>query len=207
MRTISKHTSRIITVFAVGLFIFEQSPANEAVRAFAGFKVLEATGSAVLVALAVGLITFVVEMSSSALIALGLHSSNRFKRFSQRFVKHESKDTGKNSASDYLLALGIGAGTLVIKKHLKNKKQTLSADLRSAFKASLAITLFSAFVGFLAGGGVIVAQQIGLGTLAQQFLNIVTDWRFWLIVVIGSQLLELLLNKHKSKAKEPTLKA
>ncbi len=187
-----------ILVVAASLFVFEQSPANEAVRAIVGFKVLDATGSALLAALTVGLITLAVEFSSSTLIALGLNHSRRFKKFSQRFSKNSQKDVSKNSTSDYLLALGIGAGTLVIKKHFQNKKQTLKADLKSAFKASLAITFFSAFVAFLASGGVGLAQQVGLETQAQYFLDVVTDWRFWLVVVIASQLYDLVKNRPKT---------
>lgn len=183
----NKSTQVVIALSAATLLIFEQSPLNEALRAFLGFEVLKLTANPLLVGLAVTAATFIIEITSSSLIAFGISKSKRFKQFISKFGFKKAADTTKNTASDYALALGIGAGMLVIKKHFKNPTQKLKVDLRNAFKATVVISLFSGFVGFLAGGGVELARQYGFGDQAQFFLNVVTDWRFWLVVVIVSQ--------------------
>ncbi len=197
-----KCLNEITAVVATILLIFEQSPANEALRALVGFKVLDITESALMVGLAVGTITFMVELSSGILIALSLNNSLRFKKFSNRFSQKNVQPTDKNSYADYLLALGVGAGSLVIKKHLTSARQNLRTDVKSAVKATLAITVLSTLVGFLAGGGIELARAIGLGTQAQYFLDIATNWKFWLTVVIGSQAFEFANNLRKRKQRQ-----
>lgn len=179
-----------ITFIAILSLVFEQSPLNEALRALFGFRAFQLTNNALFVGLVVALLTLVIELTSSILIAAGLNSSVKFKAFLNRHTPTRNGRTSytvKNSAADYLLALGIGAGSLVIIKHLKNRDQVFLADLKSAFKASCVIAVFSGFVGFLAGGGIVIAQDYGLADQAQYFLDIVTDWRFWLIIVLVSQ--------------------
>lgn len=190
--------SSLVIWSAFFALVFEQSPLNEALRAWLGFTVLDYTNNPLFVAAVVFTVTLAIEQTSSSLIAIGLSKSKRFGRFVSKFSKRKSvPESSKNSASDYILALGIGAGMLVIKNHLKNSHRSIVQDLKSAFKASLAIAVFSSFVAFMASGGVEIARLYGFGTQAQFFLDVVTDWRFWLVVVVSSQFFEFIKNKTK----------
>lgn len=199
MKKNNRYKASFISAVAICLFIFEQSPANEMIRAWAGFTALDVTQNIFLVAFVVGAITLVVELTSSVCIALALNYSSKFKKYSQRLGGSSKFSETKNSSSDYALALSIGAGTLVLKKHLKNKNQNLRSDILCAWKATLVITVFSAFIAFLASGGIELAQRYGLGTPAEYFLGLATDWRFWLVVVVVSQAADVIKWQRQKK--------
>jgi len=66
---------RVLLVLAAATVVFEQSPANEALRANLGFRALESTGSAVMAGLAVAGITVLIEGISSALVVAGVSAN------------------------------------------------------------------------------------------------------------------------------------
>lgn len=187
-----------ILLLAISAFVFEQSPANEALRAIIGFSVLNASNNPLLVGLAVGVITLCIEFISSGLIALGLNTSPRFQKFANKRNYKINTSSSFIGFSDLALLLGIGSGMVVIKKHISGANLSLKQDIILAFRASVAVAIFSAFVGFLAGGGIEIARNFGLATASQSIVDLATNWLFWIIFIIVTQSISMITNKIKN---------
>jgi|GEM_PF-1364810 len=186
--------------------VFEQSPANEALRVSAGLNVLKSTMNELAVGGVVGAITYGIEMGSSGLIAAGLNSRLKSLRSFSGWIhdkmfnntkKTDTKTTDK--ITDMGIALGIGAGLVAAKRHVQNERPSLKQDLSVANKASLLVAGVSGSIGVLAAGGIEHAEKIGLGKPAEYIVNYGTDWKFWLGVVGVIQGGSWLKNKIKNR--------
>jgi len=170
--------------------VFEQSPANEALRVSAGLNVLKSTMNELAVGGVVGAITYGIEMGSSGLISAGLNSRLKsLRRFSgwihdklfNNTKKTDTKTTDK--ITDMGIALGVGAGLVTAKHHFQDAEPSLKKDLITSAKASTLVAGFSGGVAVLAAGGIARAEKIGLGKPAEYVVKYGTDWKFWLGVV------------------------
>ena len=183
-----------LLVAAGAALIFEQSPANEALRLSVGLDVLKSTQNELAVGGVVAAITYGIEMGSSGLIAAGLNSRLKsLRRFStfvhERLFKKSTQTESKtgDKITDMGIALGIGAGLVAAKHHVQNKQPSLKKDLAVANKASLIVAGVSGTIGVLAAGGIEHAENVGLGTPAEYVVKYGTDWKFWLGVVAAIQ--------------------
>jgi len=170
---------------------FEQSPANEALRTALGLSVLDWTSNALAVGLAVLAITFVIELVSSVLIVAGLRGEfGSFSRLVDRARTKATDGTANPSSrlgsvlTDVGIALGLGAGLVVVRHHLRTREPGLRNDLLVAIKASGVVAVVSGLIGLLAAGGIEHADAVGLGREAELFVQYATDWRFWFGVLL-----------------------
>lgn len=177
---------------------FQQSPGNEAVRTATALNVLEMTENEVAVAGAVGGLTMAIEGSTSLLIALGLHQKkSAVKRVMQRFKRksapnveefEESEEHERSFATksaDMALALSIGPGIAMTKRHLQEKQPTLKKDIRRGLGYSAVGSVVSGGVGYLVAGGIQQAEKIGLEKPAEYIVTYGTDWKFWASAIVG----------------------
>lgn len=188
----------VVVAAAGGSLVFEQSPANEALRVNAGLDVLQSTGSAPAVGLTIFGITAAIEGISSGLISAGLHAEGgAVQRLKARLQKSDAesdkssqeKDSKKkttilgriaNTGADVGIALGLGAGLVTVKRHVADPNPTLSKDLKNSAKATGIVSTVSGTIGYLAGGGIANAEKVGLETPAQYVIDYGTDTRFWM---------------------------
>jgi hypothetical protein len=182
------------TVFAATAisWIFEQSPANEALRADIAFDVLDRTRNALAVGGIVGAVSFLIEMVPASLVAIGLNQKeSAIDRFVQkRIAKNSStdetnsnKEKKHNKLTDFGIAMGIGAAAVVGKRHLSDREPSFKNDMSNAVQASEYVAVGSGAVGFLAGGGIRYAEKIGLEDQAQFVIDRGTDWKTWVAFV------------------------
>lgn len=188
----------IVLATAVIMFVFEQSPANEALRAIAGFKVLDLTDSPWLVGVAVLMITLIVEFLTSFLIALGVHGSKRFQDYATQHRSVKSKATPRSVGllSDGILSLTVGAGVLVIKRYAR-QKNSIGNSISVGLKAAVWIAVFSGLIAYLASGGVEALKQYGMDGAAEIIVTYGSDWRFWAALLLISQTAEYLLGRYR----------
>lgn len=184
---------------AVAAFIFEQSPANEALRTTAAFNVLDDTESPFISGSAVAGITMAIEMGSSTLAAAGFHfEKERMQKFINKFKKpdsegghiidsedQETKSKSKEIFFDTGTALGFGAAIVIARKRFIDTERTFKDDILTGTKASAVIAGVSGLIGYLATGGVDNADKIGLEKPAEVFVKYATDWKVW-AAVFGS---------------------
>ena len=177
-----------LTGLAGVALIFEQSPANEELRTKIGLDVLESTSSALAVGAIIFAVTFVIEIVSTLLIAVGLAYNPSLRHWiRRRFPSNASGPSGQHqtrlSVADVGVSLGMGAGLVVAMRHVADPDRRVRADLVLGIAASSAVALVSAIIGWLAAGGIQHADAVGLGTPARWFVDWATDWRFWGVVV------------------------
>lgn len=193
---------------AVGSVLFEQSPANEALRTALGLEVLQRTQSEWPVGAAILGLTFLIEGASSLLIIGGLHlPSELVAKFTDRFGRNGSDSVAPRrslvgAVTDASLALGVGAGIVVMRHHLRDPDRPVRDDLRVAFTATTVVAVVSGAIGVLAAGGIRHAGKVGLETPAQWFVDYATDWRFWMVVFAIVQVLSQvrrLLGRRRSR--------
>lgn len=193
------YNAAIVTAASASL-VFEQSPANEALRINAGLDVLKSTGSATAVGLTIFGITAVIEGVSSGLITAGLHSNggtvqklkNRMQRKSDESGILDEKDSTQICSSRSLaktiasigtdtgIALGLGAGLVTVRHHVSDPEPTIKKDILTSAKATMLVSSVSGGIGYLAGGGIANAEKLGLETPAQYIIDYGTDTRFWM---------------------------
>lgn len=89
----------------------------------------------------------------------------------------------RSTITDAGIALGVGAGLVVVRRRLQVGRRSLGADLVTAAKATLVVAVVSGFIGVLASGGVEHAAAVGLETPARWFVDFATDWRFWFVLL------------------------
>lgn len=180
---------------AIGSVLFEQSPANEALRTALGLEVLARTQSEWLVGAAILGLTFLIEGVSSLLIIGGLHlPSELVAKFTDRFGRGGSDSVVPRrslvgAVTDAGLALAVGAGIVVMRHHLLDRDRPVRDDLRVALTATTVVATVSGAIGVLAAGGIRHAGKVGLETPARWFVDYATDWRFWLVVFVIIQVL------------------
>jgi hypothetical protein len=193
----SQRIQRSAIVLAAGAaLLFQQSPANEMLRTNAALNVLRSTGSSVAVALTVAAITVAIEMGSSLLIILGLHTDRGAidglrRRMRMADVPEAQAGDGEAVASprrsvrDIAVALGLGAGLVTLRRHLGSARPSLRADLVNACEATAVVAGVSGLIGYLASGGIENAAKLGLETPARWVIDYGTDTRFWLAVLVA----------------------
>jgi len=174
---------------AAGALVFEQGPANEALRTKVALDVLTATSNEIAVGVATAALTYGIEFGSSALLALGAHKEGqRVEKLISKFKKddkgkseeeHNKNSHFKENVTDAGIALGVGAAIVIARKRLVDPKRTLGEDLKTGAKASAVIAGVSGMIGYLAAGGIEHAKSVGLEKPAQYFVDYATDWKFW----------------------------
>lgn len=187
--------SRTVVVLSIAALAFEQSPANEAVRANLAFRALDHTGNAVVVGAVVFAITLVIEGVPGGLIAAGLHLNPGLLRRLMRRDRHGDDATPEparrggigSTLTDVGIALGVGAGLVVVRRRWATPTRTLRDDLRTGAWACMVVAVVSGIIGFLVAGGIRYADDVGLGRPAELVVDYATDWRFWLVVVVAVQ--------------------
>ncbi len=189
------YNATVVTA-AGGSLVFEQSPANEAMRINAGLEVLQNTGSAVAVGATIFGITAIIEGLSSGLITAGLHTEGGLvqklkekmkKEVPSASVTEEVLETKRsylgriaNAGADVGIALGLGAGLVTVKRHVSDPEPTLKKDVVNSAKATAIVSGVSGTIGYLAGGGIANAEKLGLETPAQYVIDYGTDTKFWM---------------------------
>lgn len=210
--------ARVVVVLAVISLAFEQSPANEAVRANLGFRVLEHTGNAIAVGLTVFLITLVIEGVPGVMITGGLHLNPGLARRLMRktppdgevidlrdggatptFTDRSTRSIG-SALTDIGIALGVGAGLVVVKRRWNDPHRSVRQDLSTCAKATLVVGVVSGFIGWLVAGGITYADKVGLERPAELVIDYATDWRFWFIVIFAVQIVSWIGGRLKRPA-------
>lgn len=202
---------RAVVVLSIAALAFEQSPANEAVRANLAFRALDHTGNAFVVGAVVFTITLVIEGVPGGLIAAGLHLNPGLLRRLMR------RDRGGDDASasprrggigstltDVGIALGVGAGLVVVRRRWADPRRTLRDDLRTGAWACMVVAVVSGLIGFLVAGGIRYADDVGLERPAELVVDYATDWKFWLVVVVLIQGGSWLSGRLRHRGSDPT---
>lgn len=190
-----KNALRIGLVGAtVGALIFEQGPGNEAVRTMAAFDVLDNTNSPLAAGGAVAALTMAIETGTGGLIALGLHEEkatikkvlNRFKRKSApeldeegNIIEKEKERTLATKAGDMALAVSVGPGIAMTKRHLQEAEPTMRKDMKRLLGYSAVGSALSGGIAYLVTGGVKHAEAVGLETPAEYVADYGADIRTW----------------------------
>jgi len=184
---------------AGGALVFEQSPLNEALRINVGLEVLRDTSSAAAVGLAVASLTAVIEMVPSALISVGLNSDGgtisklkaRLSRKSQDATDDVAVEQATykklnlighvaNKGANVGIALGLGAGLVTVKEHMRDPEPTLAKDMTTSAKASGIVAGVSGGIGYMAAGGINHANGTIMERPAELFVDYGTDTKFWI---------------------------
>jgi hypothetical protein len=188
--------SRIVVGLAIAAIAFEQSPANEAIRANIAFRTLDQTGNSLTVGAVVAALTLLIEGIPALLIALGLHSNpgllhRLMDRLGVDVDAATERDAPQRSVGSTLtdagIALGIGAGLVIVRRRWTTPVRTLADDLRTGAWACVLVAAVSGVIGFLLAGGISYAADVGLERPAELIVDYAADWRFWLVVVVVIQ--------------------
>lgn len=194
--TRSRWGSSLVAILAGVALIFEQSPANEALRTNLGLEAFKATGRPLVVALTVAAITVVIEIIPAGLISLGLHrESGAVRRLKDKMIRRRPEvvaDVASPStlrrlgrgATDVAVALGLGAGLVAVRRHVTDPDPTLRKDLIASWWATVVIAGVSGMIGYLLAGGLANAERVGLETPAGWIVDYGTDTRFWVAVLV-----------------------
>lgn len=192
---------RVVATATVALaaasLVFEQSPANEAVRTNVALEALKRTESPVAVGLTVAAITVVIELASALLITAGLHQrSGAVQRLKRRMVDRATERSGdmvgadatptswiRTLGADTAIALGLGAGIVTLRRHVADPNPSVRQDVRVSLEATAMIAVVSGLIGYLLGGGIANADRVGLATPAGWVVDYGTDTRFWISVL------------------------
>lgn len=186
---------------AAASWIFEQSPANETLRANVAFEVMERVDvNNIVNALSVGgtvaATTVVIEMVPATLISIGMNRKDGMvdryvqRRLAKKEAKMEAADAADESdkkaklenVTDFAVAMGIGAGAVVGKQHLKDKDPSFKKDMKTSVRASTYVALGSGAIGFVIGGGNELAKHFGAEDQAQWVVDHGAEWQTWAVV-------------------------
>lgn len=203
-----RRTGTIIGAAALGSLAIQQSPANEAIRAVVGLWVLDRTSSPVAVGLSVAATTAAIDGLTSILIALGLHTETgavrRIMNWARRRWSEHARPRATRAGSlalDAVLSLGVGAGLVVARRHLRDDEPAVGRDLATAGIATAFVAILAGFIGYLAGGGLEYADRIGLGTPARWIVDYGSDLRLWVLVMAVAALASFVRHKRASGAR------
>lgn len=194
----SRLGSSVVALLAGAALIFEQSPANEALRTNVGLEAFQATGRPVVVGLVVAAITAVIEIIPAALISFGLHlESGAVRRLKEKMIRRRpeireeapaatvARRVGRG-ATDVAVALGLGAGLVAVRRHVTDPDPTLRKDLIASGWAAAVISVVSGMIGYLVAGGLSNAERVGLGRVAGWIVDYGANTWFWVgVLVVG----------------------
>ncbi len=221
----SRWAASALVLLAGAALVFEQSPANEALRVNAALEALDRTGSAVLVGLTVAALTVVIELTAAALITFGLHAnSGAVLRLKQRLTRRDEAypdDAGSEAAApkgvrrlgrigaDIAISLGIGAGLVTLRRHVRDEHPTVRKDLAVSAYATTIVATVCGLIGYLAGGGLAHAHRVGLDVPARYVVDYGTDTRFWVAVLVAGYavalVVRLMRRRREPGGSEPTV--
>jgi len=170
---------------------FDLSWLNEAWRVDAGVRELMHGGSATDVGILITKMTVAVEAISSTLVAAGLNvksgSVDRFRNWlrtkkDEMFEGKEEELPKSNStmgslATDAGLALSVGAGMVVAKRHLANENSTVLNDAATIAAGTATIAAVSGTIGYLLAGGLNNTEGTVLETPANWLVDYGLDTR------------------------------
>jgi hypothetical protein len=191
-------------------FAFQQSPANEMTRIWVGTNVLHTTGSPVLTGVGVGLATFAIEGVSASSIGSALRSyPEKMDKIKVRLTggsnseRSEADPEKRSLATDTALALGVGSGALVVKRHFEEQDRTATQDTKTIAKSAAGISIFSAGIATLASGGIEKLDRVGVPAETTQFLlERATDWKTYAAALAIVESFRYMKNKVKKARKE-----
>lgn len=169
---------------------FQQSPGNEAARAYIGTNILAVTHNPILVGGGVGLATVLIEGASSLTVADALNSHPEWVGWLKKKMRGDNDDTSSeksNRGTDIALALGVGTAAVVMKRHYQEKDRTFQKDKKIIAKTAGGIALFSAGIGMLASGGIEYADKIGLGSESEALLDVASSWKTYAGLFVATQ--------------------
>jgi len=81
------------------------------------------------------------------------------------------------------VALGVGAGIVVVDKHMEAEHNTARKDVTHAIGASALVAGVSGAIGYLGAGGVKQLEDTPLERSAEIFVDYATDLRVWAIIL------------------------
>lgn len=185
-------TGLALDLAAVSAYAFEASPANEAARVAAATDVLQKTSNEWAVGGTVAALTFGIEFVSSSLISTGLSSrEGLLHKLTDRFRnslpdKHQKEDNPSRIGrilSDTGVSLGMGAGVLVLTRHISDDERTLKKDMLTATMSSILISGVSGSVGYLAAGGAQHAEGTVFEPVVDTVIDYAQDFKTWALVL------------------------
>lgn len=191
--------------------VFQQGPTNEAVRSALTFNVFENTENALAAGGALAAITMAIEGGTSTLIAHGLHQEeSAIKRIIQKFKRKSTPELDEDGnqivkertlgtkAGDLALAVSIGPGIAMTKRHLQEAQPSLKTDIRRGLGYSAVGAGLSGGIGYLVTGGIQHAETVGLETPAEYVAEYGADARTWvglLGVIYGAKAIKRVSQK------------
>lgn len=196
-----------INVLFVAIIIlvwgFELGPWNEAVRADVCFTVMGMGGSAVIVGLSVALVTLLIELASSLLVALYVVSDHAIPRKFMRFLNTKIKRVRKYKANTgfvyvklMILGIGIGAAAVVLASYVYGRSGLRQLALIS-LACSACIAVFSGLIAYIIAVGVQnIANHSGQVDLANQIVSFGSNIIVWIVIFAALQLLEYGYNRY-----------
>lgn len=185
-----------VCAVAGGTYIFEQSPANEAIRAGIAVGAYERLGSAAAAGASVVATTFAIEAVSGMATAATISMKTGFIGRVNKWVVDSAEklkltnDKGDRTG-DVLLGLGGGASVVVAKRHAVEGGRTFEESRKTALKAASGIAAFSGSLAVAAAYGVQFGAAHGHAEVAQQALDIISDGKTWFGLYAGMQVAKL----------------
>lgn len=181
----------VLGIFAALALAFVISPFDATVRGDIGIRVLEDTLKAIPTGLAVAGATFVIDGACALFVGLGLWANpswskrldlwtSRFmnpkKRYSEKAqARKASKATASGNAADLSIAMGVGAGAVL----LKYPTAEPSKWLRLGVVYTLINTVVFGIVGYLVAGGANWMADLGFGWLRRGIIRWVPEPLVW----------------------------
>lgn len=200
----------------IGALVFEQGPTNEAARTALALNVQDSTHNPLAAGGAIAAMTMAIETGAGGLIALGLHEDqSRIMRIIQKFKRKstpeldedgkiiEKERTLSTKAGDLALAVSIGPGIAMTKRHLQEAEPKMRTDINRLLGYSAVGAALSGGIAYLVTGGVENAEKVGLGTPAEYVANYGDDLGTWaaiLGVIYGYKAANKVVNKIRRKA-------
>lgn len=187
----------VVVSAAAVTYAFELSWLNEVWRVNAGTTELIQGGSAADVGLVVTKITAGIEVASGSLIALGLNMKSDTVDKLKGWLKARRDEALEDSeeelpkdksrlgslATDAALALGAGAGIVVVKDHYMRDEPSLTKDMGSMAKGAAVVVPVSGLTGYLVGGGLNSTEGTALEKPAELFVDYALDSRFMFLAL------------------------
>lgn len=183
---------------------FQQSPANEAVRTAITLEAFDNTDNKLAAAGASGAVTMLIEGGTSSLIALGItREKSAVNRFVERYRRKKSAKMALDESlsetdaveqkeeiskprkvlrglGNTTLALSMGPGILVVKKHITGENTTIKEALKTGLGYSAIGAIVSAGVfGYGVTEGVQSAEDAASGTPVEFLVDYATDAKTW----------------------------
>jgi hypothetical protein len=200
---VRKTTGGLLLAGSLTALAFQQAPTNEAVRTAITLEAFENTDNKLVAAVAAGAATMVIEGGTSSLIALGLtREKSAVNRIVERYRRRKSANKAIDETIDSIetprakdlsifrklvrglgnttLALGVGPGILVVKKHLTGENSTTKEALKTGIGFSALGAAVSAGVwGYGITAGAEKAEGAASGTPVEFLVDYATDAKVW----------------------------